>query len=891
MKMELNKKLRPYRLGSALIMTMVLTVLLAIIAVMFVAVARMDRASTSNIADNKSLDLAAKSITEIICKDITKDIPGMTGYDPNKYCTYPDANHPWLASLEPYLYSNNGTPTDTSDDIYKWRQISDVNNFLKIRNFARRDVNISPIGLSTYDVVREYPEFKVDLNGRFLNQDNSLATNGISADADGDGIADSKWFELSNIQSSKGRKIYAAVRVIDNGGMVNVNTANSFDANISDGNSQMQINLKGLLKGTDTIDILQRTRCYPEPNDWISYQKNVIWDYNSFPGRNYLPFDISDELELRYRYCINSLFKSRFEDKMPTTVKIHSEQPGHLYNTIGTWGIDDWKIRITDPNFPKDSYVDRRHLLTAYNLDRIIDPCGVKMTNINDANVKDINSAIRKGLYNAGMIHSDANKAAAQIAVNIIDYRDTDPNVTVFRVDGKDYYGFESPCIYISELAYWQKTSPGPTYDRTFAIELYKPDGSDANPDNTWQIIVNGLSYSISNWTVPSRYYAVTWINPLAPIDINAGTQNQNTLNGSNIILNAGDTISLTRRVDVGGTPTDIVVDSVIVPVDWSLGSPAISDGNHSVQRDITPAKCIMRLWPTTETNPATLGRFNTSYASPNANTIQAHPKNGPFTNVGEIGMILRKPAYYNPAIVTDSNAGKIGYSGADKVESAVRLNLADANYQKLFKYLTVWPRSYSLGPNAEIKGRININTAPASVLAQLPWVSHRRNNYNDPNLAKAIVAYRDKQSLTATGGPDYRNRPDPCGFGNIGQLCKVNLGDPNHSIAYYSRKDSPKTAGDQIGPPDIDNTPLNSGDGAADDFEERDLIFTRISDLVTVRSDIFTAYILVRIGTDGPQKRYMVILDRSGVDAKKLATDPTNRVKIIAFQPVPQAK
>ena len=49
-------------------------------------------------------------------------------------------------------------------------------------------------------------------------------------------------------------------------------------------------------------------------------------------------------------------------------------------------------------------------------------------------------------------------------------------------------------------------------------------------------------------------------------------------------------------------------------------------------------------------------------------------------------------------------------------------------------------------------------------------------------------------------------------------------------------------------------------------DLEERDLLFTRFSDLVTVRSDVFTAYLLVRIGEAGPQKRLIAIFDRSRV-------------------------
>ena len=61
-----------------------------------------------------------------------------------------------------------------------------------------------------------------------------------------------------------------------------------------------------------------------------------------------------------------------------------------------------------------------------------------------------------------------------------------------------------------------------------------------------------------------------------------------------------------------------------------------------------------------------------------------------------------------------------------------------------------------------------------------------------------------------------------------------------------------------------VDKVRLNAG--GIVDFEERDVIFSRASNLATVRSDLFTAYILVRIGTDGPQKRVLAILDRSEV-------------------------
>ncbi|MHC4440914.1 MAG: hypothetical protein ACYS3S_26490, partial [Planctomycetota bacterium] len=84
----------------------------------------------------------------------------------------------------------------------------------------------------------------------------------------------------------------------------------------------------------------------------------------------------------------------------------------------------------------------------------------------------------------------------------------------------------------------------------------------------------------------------------------------------------------------------------------------------------------------------------------------------------------------------------------------------------------------------------------------------------------------------------------------------------------------------------DLDWYPdLTPNDGAISDFEERDVIFSRISNIVTVRSDVFTAYILVRVGADGPQKRVLAILDRSQV------TPSGGKVRILALHPVPDPR
>jgi len=873
-------QIKPVRYGSALIMTMVLTVMLAIVAVMFVSMARMDRASTGNIADNKMLESAAKSLVEIINKELVLDTPGVAGQE---YYDYPDANDAWLASIEPY---KSGT------DLYYWRQISDVTGYLKSENFPTQNVNVKPIGLSTTKVVREYPIISVNQNGKFLDDNGNIAANGVSADADGDGIADSKWIELKDLRSSKGKPIYAAIRIIDNSGMVNINTAHTFDATSNDANkingkSQMQINLKGLLKkDTDTIAKLHQTRCGTEPNNFAKYEKDIIWDYNSISNSGYLPFDISDELELRYRYCVDSKIISRFEANDPCTARIREfgfKNYGYLYNGDSFWGLEDWEIRINDPNFPNDKSVDRRRLLTAYNIDRIIDPNGDKMLNVNT--VSDPNRLyrkIRQAIRSANPA-LDAN-IAAQIAVNMIDYRDSNSTVSVFHNsdNNKDYYGFERPCAYISELAYRQVTDGNTSVKyKSYAIELYKPDSNDQAP-NGWQLLINGTPYDV-NWSGTKQFYVITWEDSKAPLAVNYSDANVQTNGPSAIpVFSAGNPISLTRKVRVNGADVSLVVDSNIVPAAW----PPSGDGIYDYRRNITKHKCMRRLWQLYSST--TLGSAN-GYTSPvyDYYYIQAHPANSNFTNIGDIGMVFRKAAYY-PLIgaSADDIADTIGYSANMRREINVRLNLADADYQQIFRYLTVMDPHERNPANdvneTRVKGRININTASAYAIAQPPWVSLRKNpvGYNDANLARAIVAYRDK--ITPVGAPDYRSRTGCAGFTRgISQLCNVNTqGNPNFKIDYYILGEPPLAPVDQLDFPD-----LTPNDGAANDFEERDLIFARISDLITIRSDVFTAYILVRIGVDGPQKRYMVILDRSEVKRR------ADRVKIIAFQSVPEAR
>ncbi|MHC4228823.1 MAG: hypothetical protein ACYSW0_15460, partial [Planctomycetota bacterium] len=438
--------------GSALILTVVLTSLLAIVGVLFVMVSRVDKMATSAISENKELNLAVDTVVTKISRELVLDVPGATdpgAWDPNatdpnvvdpnaavliqEYYDYPDVNNIWLAALEPY----------ESGGIYYWRQISNIYN--------RADPNL---GLQAA-IVPDY-------------QDPAVMGEAVKTDADGDGIADSRWTIIPDISSGKGMPIYAAVRIIDNAAMLNANTAFKFD--LSDpntpvsqvaGSSQTQISLLALAgrpgfppASTEETDLLiARAGSNPriDPLDVRAYEDNVVWRYGE-PNGPYTPFDMSDELELRYRFLLNHPdIDTRLEawggefriSTLNTPVEFSRNPNVSVRNSDNTTNLMEWSKRLNDAFDPKYAY---RHIATTYNMDRIISPAGSalnngKMVNVNTANQVILHAAIRAAILQNGLNPLRADSLAAQLAVNIIDLRDRDARVTVLPIGSKTYYG------------------------------------------------------------------------------------------------------------------------------------------------------------------------------------------------------------------------------------------------------------------------------------------------------------------------------------------------------------------------------------------------------------------------------------------------------------------
>ncbi|NVL91362.1 MAG: hypothetical protein HWN69_10340, partial [Desulfobacterales bacterium] len=81
-----NKKLGKNRFsaGSALILTVVLTTLLAVVGVVFVMMARVDKIATSAISENRELNFAVETVIAKISQELALDVPHKPGCCPGQ---------------------------------------------------------------------------------------------------------------------------------------------------------------------------------------------------------------------------------------------------------------------------------------------------------------------------------------------------------------------------------------------------------------------------------------------------------------------------------------------------------------------------------------------------------------------------------------------------------------------------------------------------------------------------------------------------------------------------------------------------------------------------------------------------------------------------------------
>ncbi|MHC5083747.1 MAG: hypothetical protein ACYTET_07390 [Planctomycetota bacterium] len=390
------------RRGAALILVIVVTVLLAVIGVMFLMVSRLSEMETSTVANSRDLESGVEAVVAQINQVLidTRD-------DTVDYGTH------WLASLEP-----NYMGTDTGgDDIYEWLNVTDLWNDsfgITVGNWVDSVTgdSVSPETIQA-GIVKPTGSVGLTLEDETDSSITLELIDSALADADGDGVADSRWIQIPGLTSTKGKPLYAAVRIIDNCAMLNLNTAcnfyaeNSLDWFVDDwkytltgsqydptGRYLSEVNYRPFLRGDDrnipannkAIELAKdQTPTLFTPEDFHDLLIMNIENHFS----DLTPFDLSSELEIRNRFLLTSLTSSEFEQE---TV---------AYNTFD-WGSGDfasgWSTALKSKRIPCDSqsdlekwyrrldpdytgsltmtgdqdddYYDRRHLCTFYNYAR-----------------------------------------------------------------------------------------------------------------------------------------------------------------------------------------------------------------------------------------------------------------------------------------------------------------------------------------------------------------------------------------------------------------------------------------------------------------------------------------------------------------------------------------
>jgi hypothetical protein len=177
-------------------------------------------------------------------------------------------------------------------------------------------------------------------------------------------------------------------------------------------------------------------------------------------------------------------------------------------------------------------------------------------------------------------------------------------------------------------------------------------------------------------------------------------------------------------------------------------------------------------------------------------------------------------------------------------------------------------------------EGLININTAPWRVLAAVPWVGpdfpifdgtpHGNRLAANVNIGLSIAYYRDVNDGSGHGHGPFRSIFELNNVPIYPTVSSTGIGSP-----YTLFRDLLKSGGTPYNQNQGNLTPgYDLKDSVVGDFRTKFTMMSRASNLVTTRSDSFTAYILLQgwrnaetpNATLAVQRRAALLIDRSGV-------------------------
>ena len=858
------------RKGSVIVMVVGLLVLLAMVGMTFIIVAHMDRRESASIATVAPMKQVAGGVLQQIRAKLAADLYISSGDviygDATNYKEQVDFPH---EDYDKHLASFG--PVDTNGDgvVDTWKHISNHNDVGVFANVAVDDALL-------------------------------VDTDGYSW---GGNEGDAKLFS-SGVSNRSGKQYYVAYRLIDASSLMNANSAYAtLSAKAGRVMPVTDVSLSALAGVTarNEVHAVRRGDTGVNITDYNTHY--VLRPLNPNPpgGTAFLPFDASDMLAVVWGRTI------------PNTAS------GRLYEALGTYA---------------QSPTDRRPYLTVHSASRdyVRQVSGGVNEPMTDNRRVGLNTAafvdLFNAFYNAIPVNPDAfplddnarRMVAAQLAVNVIDYRDTDNDVTVQDVYDAipakigTVFGVErQPFITEAWLRMeWVGDAATGSVQQWSAIELFNPYKTQVDLTG-YKLKVGGNTNDLQNnpGSIPAGERIVIVSNTA---DIQALSKSQD----DNLDLREPCTLFRQSSSDAAGV-SSVPVGSVGIGdfVDLDLDEPNAGDPPvyAAIRRDdaVARAKYSVAVYKTYGGNTVTyligetgcptatltnLGRSNvdplvggeaTVTTTPAAAPTPVFVRNGNLINLGEVSRIFYKgPSDSDPldnvlASMSPNNVsnGRLYTLGAITPGgwTVTNANIPDVPpICMLGDYMDVLTPSTDNDVRTDtVYGRININTAPWQVIQYLPGISAMAQR---DLIATDIVAYRDLLDNTSTGGTDYSagaraailtDLRDAPGFASPGEVAiPIYLRGSKADIAAgYKLPQNNYSATDES---PYNYTLAGTADDGLDeitgDLSKYDIYYSWMSNQLTVRSDVYIAYIRVQIGssatTAGAVRRYIAVIDRS---------------------------
>lgn len=726
-----------------------------------------------------------------------------------------------------------------------------------------------------------------------------------NADTDGDGTDDADW-RTTGVYNDLGREYQAAVRIVDLSGKLNVNIASHPTASVAKPtySAPVLIDLmnylpSGSYTGTDQLNQARRGGNVAS-NDLDDLNNDLALRVLS-PENNFTPFAIGDELFLRW-------LKS---DAVTETGQLFdaTDQSGSALGASYRRHLTTFNTTRNVLRAPITSLKTRMPLRTNAYSAAFTETAPDDLTNATHR------TELISLLVSAGI--DTAN--AASLVANLWAYSDGQNPASAYEVtdtNGNRYYGLV-PQPVLTEVYWKEKYDVGTDADGNpapptvslgvYAVEIYNPDGVDLT--NYKLETPGGTDIELSS-AGTAQYVAVVYWNGTEDTSFfttETGAFVINTGTGG-LDFNSGSTVKLVRKLGSG-----IVVDEIstsiplrttantsqdqveedgkgrdnsaankryLVAAEASMASPTIGAGNALSTAAAIQGKNGENLW------------YGYDIAKPGGDLIL--PGNNTLVSLGEITRLMltchskdslntwtpvttalyndfsncpASAAFYDvttqdfDSTVSGASRGRANFFSPVRASSPYLPISIGEVFAELASIVPVdLTREHSDTTASRVYGRLNINTATADALKQLPWpdtVNGTTINI-DTLVDEYIIPYRDKTSGITATGQDFTARRGTVGFKTPGEI-DIPLG----FYADDNLKDSGKTLEQSL-------------EESAEFLDHRAALYQAVANCVSVNSDTFAVYISIRlpkvdspsVDTDYFRWNYVGVIDRSNCRA-----------------------